>query len=49
MGLGLTVGAGLEWRMGASSLLFDWRHYQGLYNTRGSSFMPASIGLKLPL
>jgi hypothetical protein len=49
MGLGLTVGAGLEWSMGATSVLFDWRYYQGLYNTRGSSFMPLSLGFKLPL
>ena len=49
MGLGMTVGAGIEWKMGANSLLFDWRYFQGLYNTRGSSFMPISIGLKIGL
>jgi hypothetical protein len=46
MGLGLTAGAGLRMRLGGPELLLDWRYYQALYNTRGSSFMPLSIGLR---
>jgi hypothetical protein len=45
MGLGLTAGAGIRVRVGRPELLLDWRYYQALYNTRGSSFMPLSIGL----
>jgi hypothetical protein len=45
MGLGLTGGVGLRLRLGGPELLLDWRYYQALYNTRGSSFMPLSIGM----
>jgi hypothetical protein len=45
MGLGLVAGAGLRVRLGRPTLLLDWRYYQALYNTRGSSFMPISVGL----
>jgi hypothetical protein len=45
MGFGLTAGAGIRVRVGRPELLLDWRYYQALYNTRGSSFMPLSIGL----
>jgi hypothetical protein len=45
MGLGLVAGGGLRLRLGRPSLLIDWHYYQALYNTRGSSFMPLSIGL----
>jgi hypothetical protein len=45
MGLGLVAGAGLRVRLGRPQLLLDWRYYQALYNTRGSSFMPFSVGL----
>ena len=45
MGLGLVAGGGLRLRMGRPTLLLDWRYYQALSNTRGSSFMPLSIGL----
>jgi hypothetical protein len=45
MGLGLVAGGGLRVRLGTPQLLIDWRYYQALYNTRGSSFMPLSIGL----
>jgi hypothetical protein len=45
MGLGLVAGGGLRVRLGRPTLLVDWHYYQGLYNTRGSSFMPISIGL----
>jgi hypothetical protein len=45
MGLGLAAGAGVRVRLGGPHLLLDWRYYQALYNTRGSSFMPFSIGL----
>ncbi len=45
MGLGLVAGGGLRVRLGTPELLVDWRYYQALYNTRGSSFMPLSIGL----
>jgi hypothetical protein len=45
MGLGLVAGGGLRVRLGNPELLLDWRYYQALYNTRGSSFMPLSIGL----
>jgi hypothetical protein len=45
MGLGLVVGGGLRWRVGRPTLLLDWRYYQALYNTRGSSFMPLTVGV----
>jgi hypothetical protein len=45
MGLGLVAGGGLRVRLGRPTLLLDWRYYQGLYGTRGSSFMPFSVGL----
>jgi hypothetical protein len=45
MGLGLLAGGGLRIRLGQPTLLVDWRYYQALYNTRGSSFMPLSLGL----
>jgi hypothetical protein len=45
MGLGLVAGGGLRVRLGRPTLLLDWRYYQALYNTRGSSFMPLSVGL----
>ncbi|MFL5492950.1 MAG: hypothetical protein ACJ8DC_01060 [Gemmatimonadales bacterium] len=45
MGLGLAAGGGVRVRLGRPTLLVDWRYYQALYNTRGSSFMPLSIGL----
>jgi hypothetical protein len=38
--LGFLVG-----RLGTPELLIDWRYYQALYQARGSSFMPLSIGL----
>ena len=45
MGLGIVAGGGLRVRLGRPTLLLDWHYYQALYNTRGSSFMPLSIGL----
>jgi hypothetical protein len=45
MGMGLVAGGGLRIRLGRPTLLLDWRYYQALYSTRGSSFMPFSIGL----
>lgn len=45
MGLGLVAGGGLRVRLGRPTLLLDWHYYQALYNTRGSSFMPLSIGV----
>jgi hypothetical protein len=45
MGLGLTAGGGLRFRLGRPTLLVDWRYYQALNNTRGSAFMPFSLGL----
>jgi hypothetical protein len=45
MGLGLVAGGGLRVRLGRPTLLLDWRYYQALYNTRGSSFMPISVGI----
>jgi hypothetical protein len=45
MGMGLVAGGGLRIRVGGPTLLLDWRYYQALYSTRGSSFMPFSIGL----
>jgi hypothetical protein len=45
MGFGLVAGGGLKIRLGRPTLLLDWHYYQALYNTRGSSFMPLSIGL----
>jgi hypothetical protein len=45
MGMGLVAGGGLQIRLGGPKLLLDWHYYQALYNTRGSSFMPFSVGL----
>lgn len=45
MGLGLTAGGGLRIRTGGPTLLLDWRYYQALNNTRGSAFMPFSVGV----
>lgn len=45
MGLGLVAGASLRVRLGRPTLLLDWRYYQAFYNTRGSSFMPISVGV----
>jgi hypothetical protein len=45
MGLGLVAGGGLRWRVGRPVLLLDWRYYQALHDTRGSSFMPLSVGI----
>ena len=47
MGLGLVAGGGLRVRLGRPTLLIDYHYYQALYNTRGSSFMPLSVGLGL--
>jgi hypothetical protein len=44
MGLGLVAGGGLRIHVGRPTLQIDWHYYQALYNTRGSSFMPISIG-----
>jgi hypothetical protein len=44
MGLGLVGGGGLRIHVGRPTLQIDWHYYQALYNTRGSSFMPISIG-----
>lgn len=45
MGLGLVVGGGLRIRTGTPTLLLDWRYYQPLHATRGSAFMPLSLGV----
>jgi hypothetical protein len=45
MGLGLVAGGGLRIHVGRPTLQIDWHYYQPLYNTRGSSFMPLSVGL----
>jgi hypothetical protein len=45
MGFGLVAGGGVRWRIGRPTLLLDWRYYQALHSTRGSSFMPFSVGL----
>ena len=45
MGMGLVAGGGLRVRLGRPTLMLDWHYYQALYNTRGSSFMPISIGV----
>jgi hypothetical protein len=45
MGFGLVAGGGVRWRIGRPTLLLDWRYYQALHSTRGSSFMPLSLGL----
>ncbi len=44
MGLGLVAGGGLRIHVGRPTLQIDWHYYQALYNTRGSSFMPLSVG-----
>ena len=45
IGPGVLLGAGLRIRTGGPTLLIDWRYYQGLHATRGSPFMPLSIGV----
>ncbi|MGH7699022.1 MAG: hypothetical protein ACREMJ_00660 [Gemmatimonadales bacterium] len=45
MGLGLLAGGGLRIRTQGPTVLVDWRYYQALHNTRGSAFMPLSIGM----
>jgi hypothetical protein len=45
MGMGLVAGGGLRIRLGRPTLLLDWRYYQALNSTRGSSFMPFSVGV----
>jgi opacity protein-like surface antigen len=47
MGIGLAAGGGVEFRLqGRLEAVLDWRYHQGLYNTRGSNFMPLSVGLR---
>lgn len=43
--LGVLVGAGLRIRAARPTLVLDWRYYQALHNTRGSAFMPLSLGV----
>jgi hypothetical protein len=45
MGLGLQTGMGMRLRLGQRSLLVEWRYGQALNNTRGTGFMPLTIGL----
>lgn len=45
MGLGMVMGTGLLIRTGGPTLLLDARYYQALNNTRGSAFLPLSIGV----
>ena len=45
MGFGVVAGGGVRWRIGRPTLLLDWRYYQALHRTRGSIFMPVSVGL----
>jgi hypothetical protein len=47
MGLGLAAGGGLILRLWSGpQVLIDWRYHQALNNTRGSGFMPLSVGLR---
>jgi len=45
LGLGMVMGAGLRIRTGGPTVLMDVRYYQALNNTRGSAFLPLSIGV----
>jgi hypothetical protein len=46
MGLGLQTGFGLKIKTGKRDLLLEWRYGQALNNTRGSTFMPLTIGVR---
>lgn len=46
MGLGLHVGAGLEWQVDGAHLFAEWRFQQALHQTRGAAFMPFVLGVK---
>jgi hypothetical protein len=45
IGLGLQTGLGLRIPIQKRQLLLEWRYAQALNNTRGSAFMPLTIGI----
>ena len=45
MGLGVQTGMGLRVRVGRPELLLEWRYSQALNNTRGTAFMPLTLGI----
>jgi|CXWL01.1.fsa_nt_gi hypothetical protein len=46
MGLGMHVGAGLEWQVRRTHFFAEWRFQQALHQTRGGAFMPFVLGVK---
>jgi opacity protein-like surface antigen len=46
MGLGMHVGAGLEWKLGGQTLFTELRFHQALHQRRGGAFMPLAVGIK---
>ncbi len=46
MGLGMHVGAGLEWQLRRTHFFAEWRFQQALHQTRGGAFMPFVLGVK---
>lgn len=45
MGLGLQMGVGMRLRIQRRDFLVEWRYGQALNNTRGSAFMPLTVGI----
>lgn len=45
MGLGLQMGLGMRVRIQRRDFLVEWRYGQALNNTRGSAFMPLTVGI----
>lgn len=45
MGLGLQMGVGMRVRIQQRDFLVEWRYGQALNNTRGSAFMPLTVGI----
>lgn len=45
MGLGLQFGVGMRVRIQQRDFLLEWRYGQAVNNTRGSAFMPLTVGI----
>lgn len=45
MGLGIQLGVGMRVRIQQRDFLLEWRYGQALNNTRGSAFMPLTVGI----
>lgn len=46
MGLGMHVGAGLEWKVGGRTMFTELRLHQALHQGRGAAFMPLVVGIR---